>query len=62
MAFEGLVENAISAYNQKMIDEERLTYLLSLVQKSPSHFGFSFDQDITDEEWDSIMEDYDGDD
>lgn len=39
MAFEGLIENALDAYERKLIDEKRLSYLLSLIQKSPDQFG-----------------------
>lgn len=62
MAFEGLVENALVAYNKKLIDEKRLSYLLSLIQKSPDQFGIRLNEVFSGQEWEAIMEDYDGDD
>jgi hypothetical protein len=62
MAFEGLVEQALYAFEKKLIDEQKLSYLLSLIQQSPKHFGVHLNDEISDDEWESIMEDYNGDD
>ncbi|MED4014665.1 ImmA/IrrE family metallo-endopeptidase [Sutcliffiella cohnii] len=59
--FEGLVENSIKLFQNGQIDERKLSYLLSLVRKSPSDFGIT-SHELTDEDWEAIMEDYDGDD
>jgi Zn-dependent peptidase ImmA (M78 family) len=61
MFFEGLVENSIKLFENGHIDEKKLSYLLSLVHKSPSDFGLT-SQEFTDEDWEAIMKDYDGDD
>lgn len=60
--FEGLVENAIKAFQSNLIDEKKFAYLLSLVKKSPADYGLALNENISDKEWESIMEDYDGDD
>lgn len=61
MFFEGLVENSIKLFENGQIDDKKLSYLLSLVHKSPNDFGLT-NQEFTDEDWEAIMEDYDGDD
>jgi Zn-dependent peptidase ImmA (M78 family) len=61
-AFEGLVEQALYAFEKKLIDAQKLSYLLSLIQQSPKHFGVHLNDEISDDEWESIMEDYNGND
>lgn len=60
--FEGLVKNAIKAFQSNLIDETKFADLLSLVKESPTDYGFAQKENMSDEEWESIMEDYDGDD
>jgi Zn-dependent peptidase ImmA (M78 family) len=58
--FEKLVENVISAYNEKKISEGKLRNILSLMNESPETMQI-IGSGIVDD-WDSIMGDYDGDD
>ncbi|KJD43547.1 ImmA/IrrE family metallo-endopeptidase [Paenibacillus terrae] len=58
--FENLVENAISAYNEEIINEQKLRNILSLVNQSPE--SMQIIELGTEGDWDSIMGDYDGDD
>ena len=59
--FEGFVENSISAFEKGEISEEKLRYHLSLVDQSPEDFQL-FPTVEEDDNWEDIMEDYDGDD
>lgn len=58
--FEGLVDHAICAYNEGKISEGRLRNILSLVHESPETMQLM--ESGSDDDWDSIMGDYDGDD
>lgn len=58
--FEKLVENAISAYNKEIISERKLRNILSLVNESPETLQII--SSGAEDNWDNIMEDYDGDD
>jgi Zn-dependent peptidase ImmA (M78 family) len=58
--FEKMVENAISAYNEEIINERKLRNILSLVNQSPETMQIIGSG--TEDDWDSIMGDYDGDD
>lgn len=46
--FDGLVDNALSAFEQNKISKERLKYLLSVARKTPQDFGI--DNNMTTEE------------
>lgn len=37
--FDGLLDNALSAFEQKKISEDKLRYLLSFARKTPDEFG-----------------------
>ncbi|OXS56543.1 hypothetical protein B1A99_19635 [Cohnella sp. CIP 111063] len=58
--FEKLVENAILAYDKEIINERKLRNILSLVNESPETMQIV--ESGGEDEWDSIMGDYDGDD
>ncbi|MDA8234465.1 MAG: ImmA/IrrE family metallo-endopeptidase [Clostridia bacterium] len=53
--FEGLVDKALSAYEQNKISEEKLEYLLSFARKTPEEFGIS-KKEYTEEEILAFME------
>jgi Zn-dependent peptidase ImmA (M78 family) len=57
--FEQMVENAIQAFEQKKITGQKLRYILSLVNQAPENYQILLS---SEDYWDSIMEDYDGDD
>jgi len=55
--FDGLVDNALSAYEQGSISGERLKYLLSLARKDPQDFDINMNTILpTEEELMRIME------
>lgn len=58
--FEKLVEDAISAYNKEIITERKLRNILLLVNESPETMQIM--ESGEEDDWDSIMGDYDGDD
>lgn len=58
--FEGLVEDAISAYNHELINERKLRNILSLVNESPETMYIINSGE--EDDWDKVMGDYDGDD
>ncbi len=60
--FEGLVDNAIVAFEKKRISEKKLRYLLSLVNNSPENLQLFQGSDIIDEDdLKDLMDDYGGD-
>lgn len=58
--FENLVENAILAYGKEIINERKLRNILSLVNESPETMQIV--ESGEEDDWDSVMGDYDGDD
>lgn len=58
--FEGLVEDAISAYSHELINERKLRNILSLVNESPETMRII--ESGEEDDWDKVMGDYDGDD
>ncbi|UZH06066.1 ImmA/IrrE family metallo-endopeptidase [Heyndrickxia coagulans] len=60
--FEDLINNAIKAYDQGKISEKELRYILSLAKQSPESLNlFPEIKENACDNWDKIMEDYDGD-
>ncbi|MGE7869295.1 ImmA/IrrE family metallo-endopeptidase [Bacillus paramycoides] len=59
--FEGLIENAITAYNRHQISEEQLRSKLALVKESPESIGIieKAEEEDEDLEWERVMGDYD---
>ena len=43
---DGLSDKALSAYERKLISEQKLIYLLSIVRKTPEEFGITTKVDI----------------
>lgn len=58
--FKDMVENAISAYNEGKISEGKLRNILALVNESPETMHIL--ETRSEDDWDRIMGDYDGDD
>jgi len=48
--FNGLVDKAMTAYEEKLISSDKLKYLLSIVRKQPSDFGINVENTRLSEE------------